>query len=125
KQIAKLIDDDDDLSKLDELLQSVKGVGPVLAATLMSQLSELGKLGHARISALVGLAPFNRDSGNVTGKRSIRGGRSEVRTVLFVATVAAVRSNDVLKAAYQRFREAGKPPKVALVAVAHKFLRIL
>jgi transposase len=125
KQIARLIDDDDDLNKLDELLRSVKGVGAVLSATLISRVPELGKFGHAQVSALVGLAPFNRDSGNQQGKRSIRGGRSEVRAVLFVATVAAVRSNDVLKAAYQRFRAAGKPPKVALVAVAHKFLRIL
>jgi transposase len=125
KQIARLIDDDDDLNKLDELLRSVKGVGAVLSATLISRVPELGKFGHAQVSALVGLAPFNRDSGNQQGKRSIRGGRSEVRAVLFVATVAAVRSNDVLKAFYTRLREAGKVPKVALVATAHKFLRIL
>lgn len=125
KRIAKLIEDDDDLNKLDGLLQSVKGVGVVLSATLISQLPELGKLGHNQISALVGLAPFNRDSGTFSGKRSIRGGRTEVRNVLYVCTVAAVRSNDVLRAAYQRLRAAGKPTKVAIIAVARKFLRIL
>jgi transposase len=125
KRIAELIDDDDDLNRLNELLRSFKGVGAVLSATLISQLPELGKLGHNQISALVGLAPFNRDSGTFSGKRSIGGGRTEVRNVLYVCTVAAIARHPVLKPFYTRLRDAGKVPKVALVATAHKFLRIL
>ena len=125
KRVEQIVSDDDDLHTLDRLLRSVKGVGPVLAATLISQLPELGRLGHAQVTALVGLAPFNRDSGGRQGKRSIRGGRTAVRNVLYVCTVAAVRCNPVLKRCYQRLRAAGKVPKVAIVAVARKFLRIL
>ena len=125
-QIEKLVDDDDDLRKLDELLRTVKGVGPILAATLISQLPELGKLGHAQLAALVGLAPYNRDSGATRGKRSIRGGRTAVRNMLYMCTVAAIRHNEVLKQTFRRLRDdAGKPAKVALVACARKFLRIL
>jgi transposase len=125
KRIHQIIDDDDDLNHLDRLLKSVKGVGPVLAATLISQLPELGKIDHPQLAALVGLAPYNRDSGNTQAKRSIRGGRTAVRNVLYVCTVAAVRTNPMLKQAYLRLRELGKPPKVALVATARKLLRIL
>lgn len=125
RQIEKIIDDDDQMRKLDELLRTVKGVGPILAATLISQLPEIGKLGHAQLTALVGLAPYNRDSGTQRGKRSIRGGRTAVRNIIYMCTVAAIRHNQALKQTYKRLRDAGKVPKVALVACARKFLRIL
>lgn len=125
REVAKVVDRDDDLRALDGLLRSFKGVGPVLSATLIGQLPELGKLGHAQLAALVGLAPYNRDSGTHGGKRSIRGGRTRVRNVLYMCTVAALRHNPVLKRTYQRLRAAGKVAKVAIVACARKFLRIL
>jgi len=109
----------------DDLLRSVNGVGPVLSATLLAQLPELGRLSHKAVAALVGLAPFNQDSGTRRGKRAIRGGRSGVRHVLYMATLSAVRSNPVLRAFYQRLLQAGKLKKVALVAAMHKLLIIL
>ena len=125
RAIEKIIDNDDDMRGLDELLRSFKGVGPVLAATLISQLPELGKLPHSKLAALVGVAPYNRDSGSYSGKRSIRGGRARVRKVLYMCTVAALRHNPILKQTYQRLRAAGKLAKVAIIACARKFLRIL
>jgi transposase len=109
----------------DDLLRSVKGVGPVLSATLLASLPELGRLDHKQIAALVGVAPFNRDSGTVRGKRRIWGGRARVRAVLYMATLAAVRSNPILRAFYRRLLDAGKLQKVALVACMHKLLTIL
>lgn len=125
REIARIVDNDDEMRGLEKLLRSFKGVGPVLAATLISQLPELGRLGHAQLTALVGLAPYNRDSGSHSGKRSIRGGRAGVRRMLYICTVAAIRHNTTLKQTYRRLRDAGKLAKVALVACARKFLRIL
>ena len=125
KQIEKIVDNDDDMRQMEKLLRSFKGVGPVLAATVISQLPEIGKLGHSQLTALVGLAPYNRDSGSFSGKRSIRGGRTAVRNVFYMCTVAALRHNPTLRQTYQRLRAAGKVAKVALVACARKFLRIL
>ena len=125
REIARLIDDDDEMRGLENLLRSFKGVGPILAATLISQLPEIGRLGHAQLAALVGLAPYNRDSGTQRGRRSIRGGRASVRQMLYMCTVAAIRHNPVLKGTYTRLRDNGKVPKVALIATARKFLRIL
>jgi transposase len=92
-QIARLIASDDDMSHHDQLLQSVPGVGPVLSTTLLAELHELGDTDRREISALVGVAPFNRDSGRCQGQRSIRGGRASVRSVLYMATIAAIRSH--------------------------------
>ena len=125
QQIQRIVDHDDDMRGLDQLLRSFKGVGPILAATLISQLPELGKLSHSQLTALVGLAPYNRDSGTYSGKRSIRGGRPRVRKILYMCTVSALRHNAVLKQTYQRLRAAGKLAKVAITACARKFLRIL
>lgn len=125
KQIEKIVDNDADMRQMEKLLRSFKGVGPVLAATVISQLPEIGKLGHSQLTALVGLAPYNRDSGSFSGKRSIRGGRTAVRNVFYMCTVAALRHNPTLRQTYQRLRAAGKLAKVALVACARKFLRIL
>ncbi len=109
----------------DALLQSVKGVGPVVSATLLSTLPELGTVEHKRLAALVGVAPFNRDSGKFRGKRAIWGGRAHARQALYMATVVAARHNPVIKPFYQRLLAAGKPKKVALTACMHKLLTIL
>ena len=108
-----------------KLVLSVPGVGKVMASTLLSALPELGKLSHKQIAALVGVAPFNYDSGQMRGKRRVFGGRANVRQVLFMATLVAVRYNPVLKSFYARLLERGKLKKVALVACMHKLLTIL
>jgi transposase len=108
-----------------ELLTSVPGVGPVLSRALLSDLPELGRLNRAEIAALAGVAPFNQDSGTLRGQRKIEGGRPRLRRVLYIATVAAVRCNPVLKPFYQRLRAGGKPAKVALVAAMRRLLLIL
>jgi transposase len=109
----------------DDLLRGVPGIGPVTAATLLALLPELGTLDRRQISALVGVCPFNRDSGQCRGRRMIFGGRAGVRAVLFMATVTASRCNPVIKTFYQRLRAAGKPAKVALTACMRKLLTIL
>jgi len=107
------------------LLRSVPGVGPVLARTLMAELPELGAITHKRLCALVGVAPFNRDSGQGRGKREVWGGRAPVRAALYMGTLVATRHNPVLKRFYERLLAAGKPKKVALVACMRKLLSIL
>jgi transposase len=108
----------------DDLLRSVPGLGRVSTATLLASLPELGTLDRRKIAALVGVAPFNRDSGKHRGKRAIWGGRADVRAVLFMATTAAVKHNPPLKAAYVRLVAAGKAKKVALVACMRRLLSI-
>ena len=107
------------------ILMSVPGVGLWTSAVLLGYLPELGKLSGKEIAALVGVAPFNRDSGEHRGKRAVWGGRKEVRAALYMATVAAVRWNPSLRGFYQRLLGTGKPVKVALVACMHKLLVIL
>jgi transposase len=107
------------------ILRSAKGVGPVLCAKLLSGLPELGQLNRKKIPALVGVAPFNDDSGYRRGKRRTKGGREDVREVLYMATVAAARSNPLIKPFYQHLLKQGKLKKVALVACMRKFLTIL
>jgi transposase len=109
----------------DEILQSTPGVGPILARTLVAEVPELGVLNRQEIAALIGVAPFNRDSGTLRGKRAVGGGRAHVRAVLYMSTLAAVRHNPVLKAFYERLRSVGKAPKVALTACMRKLLTIL
>jgi len=109
----------------DQLLRSVPGVGPVLALTLLAQLPELGQLNRREIAKLVGVAPFNWDSGLWRGSRHIWGGRAEVRSTLFMATLSAIRFNPTIKPFYQRLIRAGKAPKVAIVACMRKLLTIL
>jgi len=108
-----------------ELLQSAPSVGPGVARALIIDLPELGALGRKQITSLVGLAPFAKDSGRKTGQRRIRAGRSAPRTALYLAAMNGARFNPVLKAMYSRLIEAGKPPKVALIALARKLLTIL
>jgi transposase len=107
------------------LLDSFKGVGPVMILTLLAALRELGRLDRRAIAKLVGLAPLANDSGPRKGQRHIQGGRSEVRNVIYMATVAAIRHNPVLRAHYERLVAAGKPKKVAIVACMRKMLTIL
>jgi transposase len=109
----------------DNLLKSVPGVGPVLSMTLLANLPELGTLNRRKIAALVGVAPFNRDSGTLRGRRTIWGGRSAVRAVLYMATLSAVRFNPVIRQFHERLKAAGKAPKVALTACMRKLLVIL
>lgn len=109
----------------EDLLRSFKGVGPVSSRTLIGDLPELGRLDRKRIAALVGVAPMARDSGKHKGGRTIYGGRGQVRAVLYMVAVTAIRSNAPIRAFYQRLRAAGKPAKVALVACMRKILIIL
>jgi transposase len=109
----------------EQLLRSVPGVGPVLSATLLAHLPELGTLSHKQIAALVGVAPFNRDSGTLRGKRTVWGGRAHVRAVLYMNAIVAARFNPVIRVFYQRLCRAGKAKKVALTACMRKLLVIL
>jgi len=108
----------------DELLQSIKGIGQTVARTLLAELPELGTLTRQQIAALAGLAPLNRDSGQRKGQRTIRGGRAEVRSLLYMAALSAARYNPALRAFSDRLKQAGKAVKVRLVAVARKLLTI-
>jgi transposase len=125
KKIRQLIDSDDDFKHLDRQLRSVPGVGPVLSSTLIAELPELGKTDRRQIGALTGVAPFNHDSGKFKGHRSIRGGRVQVRCVLYMATLAAIRFNPVLKIFAERLTRAGKESKVVIVACMRKLLALL
>ena len=109
----------------DELLQSVPGIGPIVSLTLLADLPELGQLSHGQIAALVGVAPLNRDSGTLRGRRAVWGGRRAVRTALYMGTLRATRCNPAIRAFYERLLAAGKAKKVALVACMHKLLIIL
>ena len=112
-------------AELAALLDSVKGVGKATISTLLAEVPELGKLSGREVSALVGVAPINRDSGTLRGKRAIFGGRPDVRRVLYMAALVASRHNPVIKTFYQRLLAAGKPKKLALVACMRKLLTIL
>ena len=125
KQIRQLIDADDDFKHLDKLLRTVPGVGPTLSATLAADLRELGETDRQRVCALAGVAPFADDSGTTRGKRCIRGGRADVRSVLYMATLAAIRVNPVIKGFSQRLDAAGKIAKVRIVACMRKLLSLL
>lgn len=107
------------------LLRSVPGIGPVCTRTLLLDLPELGTLSRQRIAALVGVAPFHRDSGTLRGTRTVWGGRTHVRATLYMSTLVAVRYNPVLKGFYERLRASGKAAKVALTACMRKLLTIL
>ncbi|MGE0646056.1 MAG: IS110 family transposase [Nitrospira sp.] len=109
----------------EELLRSVPGIGPVLTTTLLANLPELGTLTHKQIAALVGVAPLNRDSGTLRGKRTVWGGRAQVRAALYMAAIVAARFNPIIRIFYQRLCAAGKAKKVALVACMRKLLTIV
>jgi transposase len=109
----------------DEIMRSVPGVGPVLSNTLLANVPELGELNRRQIASLIGVAPLNRDSGQYSGTRMVWGGRANVRSVLYMATVAAMRWNPVIKSFYQRLIGAGKKFKVAITACMRKLLTII
>ncbi|HEX3134228.1 MAG TPA: IS110 family transposase [Planctomycetota bacterium] len=125
KQIRDLIDADDEFKNLDGLLQSVPGVGPTLSATLVAELRELGQADRQQIGALVGVAPFNADSGTVKARRSIRGGRTMLRCVLYMGTLAAMRFNPVIRVFADRLKAAGKESKVVIVACMRKLMALI
>ena len=125
KQIDDHIDSDDQFKQLFANLTEAPGVGPILGATLLAKLPELGKLDSRKISRLVGVAPINDDSGTHTGKRTIQGGRASVRNVLYMAALSAIRFNPIIKAFAQRLRKEGKPAKVVIVACMRKLLTLL
>jgi transposase len=125
KAMAEAVAADPELARKDKLLRSVPGVGPVFSHTLLGLLPELGKLANRQIAALVGVAPYACDSGLMRGQRHIFGGRKPIRDVAFMAAMVGSRFNPVLKAFKQRLTDAGKKPKVALVAVMRKLITIL
>jgi transposase len=123
--IAKLIGSDDDWKEKFDTCDGVPGIGAVAASTLVADVPELGRLNRQEIATLIGLAPINQDSGAYRGQRRISGGRSHVRTTLYMATLSAVKHNPWLKRFSDRLAQAGKPPKVRLVACARKLLTLL
>ncbi len=125
QEIHDQIEQSPEFKDKEAILRSAKGVGPVLSAKLLSGLPELGKYNRKEIAALVGVAPFNDDSGRHRGRRRVKGGRADVRNVLYMGTVSAIRSNPVIKPFYQHLVSQGKIHKVALVACMRKFLTIL
>jgi transposase len=125
QELSDLVESDHQLQCRAATLQSTPGVGVVTAVTLVAELPELGRLGRGQISALVGLAPFNRDSGKFHGRRAIWGGRASVRKTLYMATLTARRMNPVIRGFGERLAAAGKPYKVVMVACMRKLLVIL
>ena len=124
-RMAKLVEDESTWAERRRLLSTVPGVGDTLIFTLLSELPELGELNQKEIASLAGLAPINRDSGRMRGKRRIQGGRSTVRTTLYMATLSATRCNPVIGGFYRHLVSQGKHKKVALTAAMRKFLVIL
>jgi transposase len=125
RAIDKLIEDSPLFCAKQDLLKSVPGIGDVVARTLIVELPELGTVDRHQIAALAGVAPMNRDSGHYRGKRRIQGGRVEVRAPLFMACLVAIRHNPPLRRFYRRLRDAGKPARLAIVAVMRKLLTTL
>jgi transposase len=124
-ELEGLIESDPGLRAKAAILTSVPGVGRIVSATLLSGLPELGTLNRKQIASLVGVAPFNWDSGKLRGKRAVWGGRARIRSVLYMAALVASRRNPAIRALYERLCAAGKPKKVALVAAMRKLLTIL
>lgn len=121
-KIVKLIESNPDYQAKNTLLQSMKGIGKIAAASINSNLPELGYISNKEASALVGVAPMNKESGRFKGMRKIQGGRHQVRTVLYMAMMSAIQSNPVFKSTYQRLVAAGKPKKVAIIACIRKMV---
>jgi len=125
KSLSEYVDEQSEWSEKRELLISTPGVGKTLVYTLLADLPEIGTLNNKEIGALVGVAPMNRDSGSMRGKRKIKGGRATVRTILYMATLSATQCNPVIKHFYKKLVEQGKHKKVAIVACMRKFITIL
>jgi transposase len=124
-KLAKEVADISEWQRIYDIISSVPGLGDGVAFTLLGELPELGQLTHRQIAALCGLAPFNRDSGRLKGKRRIRGGRAPIRTVLYMAMLSAIRYNPIIKGFYQKLVAQGKHKKVAIIACMRKMMTIL
>jgi len=124
-RLAKHVHDQAEWSEKQIILKSVPGVGDTLVYTLLADLPELGDLNKNQVAALVGVAPINRDSGKLRGKRRVQGGRANVRTVLYMATLSATLCNPVIRSFYKRLVAQGKHKKVAITACMRKFITIL
>jgi transposase len=125
KLLIKAVDEVTEWQRTYEILNSVPGIGDGVAFTLLGELPELGQLSPRKIASLCGLAPFNRDSGALRGKRKIQGGRAPIRTVLYMAMLSAIQCNTVMKRFYKKLVEQGKHKKVALTACMRKMMTIL
>lgn len=125
KRLAKHVQEESEWSEKQRILQTAPGVGDTLTYTLLADLPELGTLNNREIGALVGVAPMNRDSGKLRGKRRVQGGRASVRTILYMATLSAIQCNQIIKAFYQKLVAQGKHKKVALTACMRKFITML
>jgi len=125
KRLAKHVEDQSEWTEKKEILKSAPGVGDTLVYTVLADLPEIGTLDRKQVSALVGVAPINRDSGKLKGKRRIKGGRHTVRTILYMATLSAIQCNPVIKAFYQQLVAQGKHKKVAITACMRKFITML
>jgi len=123
--ISSAIAENEEWQSKSELLQTVPGIGPFVANTLVARLPELGRIGRREVASLVGVAPINRDSGAMRGKKTISGGREDVRRALYMAAVSGIRYNPVVKEHYLRLRNNGKPAKVAIVACMRRLLGIV
>ncbi len=124
-KMVKLIEQCEEYQIKNDIIQSVPGVGNVVAFSLLSNMSELGYITNKEAAALVGVAPINRESGIYKGKRMIRGGRHQIRTAMFMSMMSAMQCNPVFKATYQRLVAAGKPKKIAIIACVRKMIVIL
>jgi transposase len=123
-RIRQAIDETPSLARIDAILRSIPGVGPVLSATLLANLPELGRLSRRQIAALVGVAPYDNDSGKRRGQRGIFAGRANIRRVLYMSAITAIRCNLAVRVFHERLRAAGKKPKVAIVAAMRKIIVI-
>ncbi|WP_448550507.1 IS110 family transposase [Thalassotalea fusca] len=124
-KILKLIESCPEYQAKNTKLQSMKGIGKIAAASIISNLPELGYMTNKQASAIVGVAPINRESGRYKGQRKIQGGRHQIRTVLYMAMMSAIQSNPIFKSQYEKLLSAGKPKKVALIACVRKMVVIL
>ncbi len=122
QRLKTLIENNPEWNQKAELLNSVPGVGPVLISSMIAELPELGTMNRKQIASLLGVAPFNNDSGKSRGKRHVWGGRAHLRALLYMSVVAGLRFNATIRGFYQHLRQAGKPAKVALVACMRKLL---
>ncbi len=125
EKLLKLIEECPEYHEKNEILQSMPGIGNVVAFSLLADMPELGSMSSKEAAALVGVAPFNRESGTYKGQRRIRGGRYQVRTVMFMAMMSAIQCNPVFKAKYEQLVDDGKPKKIALIACVRKMIVIL
>jgi len=125
KSLLKLIESCEDYKAKNDIIQSMPGVGNVVAISLLSNMPELGSMTNKQAAALIGVAPINKDSGSYQGKRYIRGGRSQIRTVMYMAMMSAMQCNPVFKKKYQELVAKGKPKKVAIIACVRKMIVIL